>query len=373
MAGLYLHIPFCKSRCIYCAFYSTTLIEMREKYVDAICKEMKIRHDYVADDVIGTIYLGGGTPSLLSQKQLEKIFNAIDTNFRHRNWSEMEITLECNPDDVTPEYAKAIGQLPVNRVSMGVQSFDDVRLRFLHRRHKAEDIAKAIERLRANGIKNISIDLMFGFPNQTPQEWLGDVKKAVELCPEHISAYSLMVEEGTVLERMIVKNIVEEADEDSCQKMYYNLIDTLVEAGYEHYEISNFAKHGYRSRHNSSYWDGTYYTGIGAGAHSYNGKTRQWNVADIKKYIAGIDADDVVFEFEEIDERTRYNDLITTALRTSNGIDIENLKESDKRYILEMAKTHIESGMLILKNNRLHLSREGLYISNDILSDLIRL
>lgn len=348
---------------------------MREKYVDAICKEMKIRHDYVADDddVIGTIYFGGGTPSLLSQKQLEKIFHAIDTNFSHRDWSEMEITLECNPDDVTPEYAKAIGQLPVNRVSMGVQSFDDKRLRFLHRRHKAEDIAKAIERLRANGIGNISIDLMFGFPNQTPQEWLIDVKKAVELCPEHISAYSLMVEEGTVLERMIAKNIVEEADEDSCRKMYYDLIDTLVEAGYEHYEISNFAKPGYRSRHNSSYWDGTYYTGIGAGAHSYNGKTRQWNVADIRKYTAGIDADDIVFEFEEIDERTRYNDLITTALRTSSGIDIENLKESGKRYILEMAKTHIESGMLILKNNWLHLSREGLYVSNDILSDLIRL
>ena len=324
---------------------------MREKYVDAICKEMKIRHDYVGDDVIGTIYLGGGTPSLLSQQQLEKIFHAINENFRHRNWSEMEITLECNPDDVTPKYAKAIGQLPVNRVSMGVQSFDDDRLRFLHRRHKAEDIAKAIERLRANGINNISIDLMFGFPSQTPQEWLIDVKKAVELCPEHISAYSLMVEEGTVLERMIAKNILEEADDD----------------------ISNFAKPGYRSRHNSSYWDGTYYTGIGAGAHSYNGKTRQWNVADIRKYIAGIDADNVVFEFEEIDERTRYNDLITTALRTSDGIDIENLKESDKRYILEMAKTHIESGMLILKNNRLHLSREGLYISNDILSDLIRL
>ena len=361
MAGLYIHIPFCKSRCIYCAFYSSTRIEMRERYVDALCREMRMRRGEAEEEIIGTVYLGGGTPSLLTQRQTEKVFASIDEDYSHRP----------NPDDVTAEYAAMIGRLPVNRVSMGVQSFDDERLRFLHRRHKAGDIATAMDRLRRNGIGNVSIDLMFGFPGQTPEEWREDIGKAIALGPEHISAYSLMVEEGTRLERMIDSGEVEENDEETCRRMYYDLIDMLTAAGYEHYEISNFSLPGHRSRHNSSYWDGTPYLGFGAAAHSYNGRRRQWNVDNLKKYIEEIEDGRVPEEHEDIDEVTGYNDMITTALRTAEGIDVSTIEKPYREYLLCMAAPHVERGMLVRDGNRIHLSREGLYTSNDILSDLI--
>ncbi len=395
MAGLYIHIPFCKSRCIYCGFYSTTRLEQRQKYVDALCKEMILRRDYRSEGVkelrsfdnteatnnlstcqlvnlstkINTIYLGGGTPSQLSIAQLEQLF--IYINKVYSIGDDAEVTMECNPDDITDDYAQAISRLPINRVSMGVQTFDDNRLRFLHRRHSSENVYNAVERLRQAGFKNISIDLMYGFPNQTVDEWRLDIEKAISLNVEHISAYSLMFEEGTPLFKMLESKKIKEADEEQSLEMFNSLIDTLTAAGYEHYEISNFAKPGFRSRHNSSYWQGIPYIGIGAAAHSYDIKTRQWNISDIDEYIKSIDKGIIPMEYEPINDDTRYNDTITTALRTAEGIDMTSLSTKHRDHCLASAETYITQGLLELKNNRLRISRKGIFVSDMIMSDLM--
>ena len=301
MAGIYIHIPFCKSRCIYCGFYSTTGLELRQRYVDALCQEMET-HPFPLPEGMGidTIYLGGGTPSQLTMDQLRQIFIYINKvyslpSIQGGAGGGSEVTIECNPDDVTDEFAEGLTILPVNRVSMGVQTFSDERLRFLHRRHTAAQAVEAVARLRKAGIRNISIDLMYGFPSETLDDWQHDIEAAISLHVEHLSAYCLMIEEGTPLYRMQTDPINEELE----RQMYYTLIDRLEAAGYEHYEISNFAHPGYRSRHNSSYWKGTPYIGLGAAAHSYDGKScRRWNVSDIHQYIEGIEKGQPCFEQE---------------------------------------------------------------------------
>lgn len=368
MAGLYVHIPFCASRCIYCGFYSTTLPALITDYLSATGREMQLRKHYL-DEPVSTIYLGGGTPSQLSPRQTEQIFCDID-----RTWGlahAEEVTMECNPDDVTEEFAGALRSLPVNRVSMGVQTFSPERLRFLHRRHTARQIPLAVDCLRHAGIKNISIDLMFGFPGETLADWEQDLRHAIALNVEHISAYSLMYEEGTPLYGMLQRGEVEEISDERSLEMYNRLIDFLTATGYEHYEISNFARHGYRSRHNSSYWHAVPYIGIGAAAHSYNLKSRQWNVSNIEQYIQSIEQGTVPMERETLDADTRYDDLITTALRTAEGIDINKVEEPYKSYLLRMSKPYIHVGEMAIENDRLHLTRKGLFISDSIMADLI--
>lgn len=318
---------------------------------------------------INTIYLGGGTPSQLSIAQLEQLFIYINNVYGLKDAAE--VTIECNPDDVTDEYAQALSHLPINRVSMGVQTFDDNRLRFLHRRHNSENVYNAVERLRKAGINNISIDLMYGFPNQSIEEWQNDVEKAISLNVEHISAYSLMFEEGTQLFRMLESKKVKEIDEERSLQMFNCLIDLLGDAGYEHYEISNFAKQGYRSQHNSSYWQGIPYIGIGAAAHSYDIKTRSWNVSDINEYIESIENGVIPMEMEFIDDDTRYNDAITTSLRTSEGIDLGKLSDKHRNYCLANAKQFINQELLELKDNRLRITRKGIFVSDYIMSELI--
>ena len=323
MAGLYIHIPFCESRCIYCGFYSTTSLKLRDDYVDALCREMQMRPSKAAlgnDEPIETIYLGGGTPSQLNGSQLNQIFSAIRKNYTLTE--NIEITMECNPDDVTGDFCETLKQLPVNRISMGAQTFSNERLRFLHRRHNAREVDEAITRLRNIGIRNISIDLMFGFPEESLSQWVSDIRHAIQLDVEHISAYSLMYEEGTPLYRLLEQEKIREIDEETSRRMYETLIDLLTGAGYEHYEISNFARPGFRSRHNSSYWHEVPYIGIGAAAHSYNRKQRSWNIENIQTYIRSIGEGILPSESELLDITTRYNDLITTALRTSDGIDL---------------------------------------------------
>ena len=362
MAGLYIHIPFCKSRCIYCGFYSTTELELRQRYVEAICKEMNM---VCQKSPVKTIYLGGGTPSQLSFSQLQQIFDAA--YIYNKVEDAAEVTIECNPDDVTKDFSEELRQLPINRVSMGVQTFSDKRLRFLHRRHTSSQVFDAVKRLRDSGIKNISIDLMYGFPKETLSEWEDDIDKALSLEAEHLSAYCLMIEEGTPLYRMQTEPIDEELE----RLMYERLIDKLAAAGYEHYEISNFARPGFRSRHNSSYWDGTPYLGIGAAAHSYDIRSRSWNVADIRQYIKGIEQGKRIFEEELIDENTRYNDTITVALRTREGVCLDLLSEKHKDYCLKNAQRFIDDGLLHTNNHQLALTRKGLVVSDMIMSELV--
>lgn len=389
MAGIYIHIPFCESRCIYCDFYSTTSLKWKDDYVDALCKEMELRPAIQAlgdNYPIETIYLGGGTPSQLSNGHLQQIFTKLKETYGDLFSKNMEITMECNPDDVTPDFCKMLGKLPVNRVSMGAQTFSDQRLQFLRRRHNTTEVKEAVSLLRKTGIENISIDLMFGFPKENIEDWKYDILQALQLGVEHISAYSLMYEEGTPLYKMLEQGKIEEIDEELSRNMYDTLIDMLTISGYEHYEISNFAKPGYCSRHNSSYWNETPYIGLGAAAHSYrrasnqSGKmevTRSWNINNIQQYINSIHQGILPSEKENLDLTTRYNDLITTALRTSNGIDLKKTeKEFGKSYLeklLHEANSKIQRGLMKIdnKNYRLSLTREGIYISDDIMGDFM--
>ena len=357
--------------CIACGFYSTTGLELRERYVDAVCKEIKSLPPAPPKEEgsLGTIYLGGGTPSQLTISQLQQIFDTIYIYNKVEN--DAEVTIEMNPDDVNKETAEALRKLPVNRISMGAQTFSDERLRFLRRRHNASQVKEAVETLRQAGFKNISIDLMYGFPNQTLEEWKADIEKALELDVEHISTYCLMYEEGTALYKLLEQGKVAEIDEELERKMYYTLIERLEAAGYEHYEISNFARKGYRSRHNSSYWRGIPYIGIGAAAHSYDIKTRSWNVADIKKYIEAMEQGKRPYEEEVIDADTRYNDAITVALRTKEGLDLTTLPDNQRRYCIANAKRHIDANLLRLADNHLALTKEGLFVSDMVMSDLM--
>lgn len=397
MAGLYIHIPFCESRCIYCGFYSTTSLTMQESYVNALCQEMELRPlDSIVDtgEPIETIYLGGGTPSLLTKSHLQQLFQSIQENYlqnygdKDHSFKGMEITMECNPDDVTEAFCKDLKTLPVNRISMGAQTFSNERLHFLHRRHTAEEVKIAIERLREVGISNISIDLMFGFPYETLADWRKDIREALALHVEHISAYSLMYEEGTALYKKLAQGKIKEIDEEVSLDMYTLLCDALKEAGYEHYEISNFALPGYRSRHNSSYWKEIPYLGIGAAAHSYKRTkheiSRSWNIANVKEYIHSINQGILPSEKETLDLKTRYNDLIATALRTSEGIDIDHLREEFgeeiTQHFLQEAQLKIQQGLMEEQAPSLHpgkshqsirLSKKGIYISDGIMEDFM--
>ena len=378
MAGIYIHIPFCKSRCIYCGFYSTTSLELRQRYVEAICREMEIRNE--RSEIIDTVYLGGGTPSQLTIEQLRQLFIYINKVYPLTpNISPLtpEITIEVNPDDVTIEFAVALKQLPINRVSMGIQTFNDQRLQFLHRRHTAQQAITAVDTLRQAGFQNISIDLMYGFPGEALSDWEADIDAALALNVEHLSAYCLMIEEGTPLRQWITNNRQWIMDEELERTMYEMLIDKLTAAGYEHYEISNFARKGFRSRHNSSYWNGTPYIGLGAAAHSYDGRSRSWNVADINTYIKGIEQGKRIFEEELLDDDTRYNDTITVALRTKEGIDLSLLSKKYQDYCMKNARRYLNDGLLELsavgdsQSPTLHLTRRGLFVSDMVMSDLM--
>lgn len=372
MAGIYIHIPFCKSRCIYCGFYSTTLLDLRKKYINAVCREMELRKNYIREP-FSTIYLGGGTPSLLDEAELTKLFLYINNVYDvDRN---AEITMECNPDDITPELTNMLSRLPINRVSMGAQTFADSRLRLLHRRHNSDEVKHAVKLLREAGIKNISIDLMFGFPDESLSQWKEDISAALALNVEHISAYSLMYEEDTPLWKMLDTGKVKEIDEELSLTMFKELVCQLTDAGYEHYEISNFARPGYRSRHNSSYWHQVPYIGLGAAAHSFDLNSRQWNVANLKLYIEEINNGIIPMEREELDNDTTFNDIITTALRTSDGIDLNAMETRlGKRYrntLISAAGKHIERGLLEIRHDRLRLTSEGIFISDMVMSDLM--
>jgi len=373
MAGIYLHIPFCKTRCIYCDFYSTTRSEMTDRYVSALCRELELRKSYLDKEPVETIYFGGGTPSQLSKENFEKIFETIEREYNLEQCSE--ITLEANPDDLTPEYIKMLESLPFNRISIGIQTFNERTLRLLKRRHTAEQAISAVKECRMAGFKNISIDLMYGLPGETPESWKADLEQAVDLNVEHISAYHLIYEEGTPLYEMLQKHKVEEVDEESSVDFFALMIGRLTEAGFQHYEISNFCKPDKHSQHNSSYWTGKKYLGCGPSAHSFNGSTRQWNVSSLDKYIAGIEKGIPDFEIEELNVTTRYNDFVITSLRTMWGLSLNRLEEEFgtefKQYCLENAQTYLDSGKLEIRDNTLFLSKEGIFISDGIMSDLL--
>lgn len=373
MAGIYLHIPFCKTRCIYCDFYSTTRSEWTDRYVEALCTELTRRKDYLRGEPVHTVYLGGGTPSQLSEKHFRKLFHTLQQVYGLEQCHE--ITLEANPDDLTEEYTAMLQTLPFNRISMGIQTFHEDTLRLLHRRHTGAQAIRAVELCRKAGFQNISVDLIYGLPGENDFRWNQDLQQAIKLQVEHISAYHLTYEEGTPLYAMLHQHSVQEVDEESSLRFFTMLTDTLKAAGYEHYEISNFCKPGFHSRHNTAYWQGIPYLGCGPSAHSFNGDSRQWNVASLTAYLEGIEQDDCIYETERLDVYTRYNEYVMTGLRTQRGVSLEQLTVQFgirlKDYCLRNAAFYLENGQLEIQDGYLRLTRPGIFISDGIMSDLM--
>lgn len=373
MAGIYIHIPFCKTRCIYCDFYSTTRSELRRPYVHALCTELRERKAYLEGEPVETIYLGGGTPSQLASEEFELIFSTIQEVYGLEH--AVEITLEANPDDLTEEYVAMLRTHPFSRISMGIQTFDDPTLRLLNRRHNAAQAVEAVERCRRAGFGNLSIDLIYGLPGETDGRWERDLQQAVALGVEHLSAYHLTYEEGTRLYEMLQEHSVSEVDEESSVRFFTMLMDTLGAAGYEHYEISNFCKPGLHSRHNSAYWKGVPYLGCGPSAHSFNRKAREWNTASLEQYIRSVETGHRLCEREELDRATRYNEYLMTALRTRQGASLQRVAEAFgtelHRYCTSMAAPYLESRKLEVRDGCLRLTRQGIFVSDGIISDLM--
>ena len=365
MAGIYIHIPFCKKRCIYCDFFSSVSTGKRETYIQTICKELVRRKNY-SEEKVETIYFGGGTPSLLSETDLEAIFSTIRSNFILAD--KPEITLEANPDDLSSKYLKSIERLPFNRLSLGIQSLNDEDLSFLNRRHNAKAAIQAVKNAQQAGFENISIDLIYGLPNQTVESWEETLHPLLELNIQHISAYHLIYEEGTKLYQLREANKVQPVNEDLSLRLFEVLIDTLEKSGFEQYEISNFARPGFHSRHNSSYWEGKTYLGIGASAHSFNGTSRSWNASRLDYLETGQ-------ETELIDAQTAYNEFILTRLRTRRGINPEELKalfgEEKQSSFLRRAGKYFQMELLENGDGNFRLSRKGLFVSDGIMSDLM--
>lgn len=376
-AGLYIHIPFCKRRCIYCDFYSTTFdAKVREHYIHALQNELTQRRHYLSGEPLQSIYIGGGTPSLLTPDELQNLFQAIGENYTIL--PDAEITLEANPDDLTEDFAHALRNLPVNRISLGVQSLNDHYLRLLRRRHDAAGARRAIE-LALEVTPNVSIDLIYGLPGQTIHEWEVDLDAALTLSVTHLSAYALTYEEGTPLWRMFKEGRVNETDEEVSLQMFQTLMDRAEQTGWEHYEISNFARPGRRARHNSGYWQEMHYLGCGPAAHSYNGTSRQWNTPDVTAYIRarGDVEGQRLYTREQLTDGMLCEETIMKRLRTSDGLNLKTfgLRFGQNRLcrLLRDAQPHLEAGRMERAGNEheiLRLTRTGLFVADDIISDL---
>ena len=373
MAGIYIHIPFCKKRCIYCDFYSSTDNRLVDKYIDALCIELESRLHEIDKNNITTIYIGGGTPSQLSATQLGEIINFIKSKI---DFSLIEeFTIEVNPDDVTYDYIKECITFGINRVSMGIQSFVDEELKIINRRHDSSQAIKAIETIKSAGISNISIDLIYGLPLQTIESWRYSVRKAIEMNVPHISCYNLFYEEGTTLYKMRDMGEIKECDEDTCIEMYDILVNMLADADFEHYEISNFAKRGYYSRHNSNYWNLTPYLGLGASAHSFDGSIRRYNPSSIQKFTSNISKSGIAYEEEQETLYEQFNEYIMINLRTMWGVNTQKVKtifgEELRNHLIKYSRRFIETGDLKEKENTIVLSKKGIMLSDYIIRTLM--
>ena len=355
--GIYIHIPFCKSRCKYCDFFSTTHLEKRSQYVEALlCEWQDRKHEL--HNPIRTLYIGGGTPSTLDIDSLQLIVDSLQVN------TVEEITLEVNPGDVTEEKAAAWRKMGINRLSMGIQTFDDTLLQLVGRRHTAQEARKAVAIAQAAGFDNISIDLMYALPSQTMEQWQNDVSIALQLGVQHISTDGLIYEEGTHLTNLLEQGIIEAVDEDTELQMYDYLVEELTANGYVHYEVSNFALPGRESKHNSSYWNDTPYLGLGAGAHSYDGNTRTWNVSDLDEYIQQAINHRLQPEKEELTDEDKHTERVMLGLRTNQGVSVEDIN-------MAKAEVHLQQGWLRQEGNRVIATTQGFHVLNRIIEDLV--
>lgn len=374
MAGIYIHIPFCKKKCTYCDFFTVISPKFIPSLVNAIVKEFDLRKDYLQNDTINTIYFGGGTPSILNREQFESIFQAIYKYYTVAN--DAEITFEANPDDLTTDFLTSIHSLPFNRISIGIQSFNDEDLIRINRRHTGSEAINAVRNAQKAGFDNLSIDLIYGLPFQTLEAWKQQVETALSLKVQHFSAYGLTYEEGTPLWKQREKGLVKQVEDEIMNEMHLHLVDKIKENGFEAYEISNFALPNHRSRHNTSYWKQESYIGVGPSAHSYDLMSRQWNIASITKYIKAIEENSMLFEKEDLSLFDRYNDFVMVSLRTLDGLDVALMEQEFgielKTYCLQNIQSFIDSNKVDASDGKLRLTSEGIQISNFILVQLMK-
>lgn len=372
MAGVYIHIPFCKSYCSYCDFYSITDNSLKEALVQALIREASLRASYLEGEPAETVYIGGGTPSLLDAAVTEALLQAVRENFRIAD--NPEITVEVNPDDVSEGYFASLRKIGVNRISFGLQSWNDKRLRYLGRRHDAAQSAIAMDLAFREGFVNVSVDLIFGVPGMTVADLKSDLDKTFEFPVTHLSAYHLTVEEGTKFGRMKKQGKLIETDEETSVAMFSLLGSFCRDQGFIHYEISNYAKEGFISRHNSSYWRQVPYIGLGPSAHSFDRRSRQWNVSDVKKYIKAVESGAIPARREELDRLTVFNEYVMTSLRTMWGIDLQHVEEHfDKElhdYLVNLSGKYIGYGLMKREKNTLVLTDQGKMISDNIMREL---
>ena len=371
MAGIYFHIPFCRRICAYCDFYKNADLRLMEQTLAAMEREVVARRDFLRGETVRTIYFGGGTPSLASA---EWIGRAIELCREMFDCSPLEeVTLEANPDDLSEEYLRALREVGVNRLSIGIQSFDDDVLRTMNRRHDAAAAVRAVETARAVGFDNITIDLIYGLPFGPKDALTRSLAQAVALGVEHISAYHLTIEPNTRFGRMAERGELAPVPEEESERQYNQVHRTLTEAGYDHYEISNFAREGRRSRHNSSYWQSQPYLGIGPAAHSFDGESRVWAVSSVADYLAGVDRGEC-YENELLTATDRYNEAIMTSLRCREGVDLAELEKkfgrARKEYFVNETARFVASGVLVSDGNRVAMCPERWLVSDSVIAEL---
>ncbi|MGZ4035762.1 MAG: radical SAM family heme chaperone HemW [Bacteroidia bacterium] len=379
MAGIYIHIPFCKQACNYCDFHFSTSLKNKDAFLKALLKEIEIQKNYFdldqnfkSQSVISTVYFGGGTPSLLTQKELMSIFNVLNEYFNIA--ADAEITLEANPDDLTPQKISELKQTPINRLSIGIQSFYDEDMKFMNRAHDSKDALNAVKFAQDNGFENITIDLIYGIPTLTHHKWRNNLQIAFALSVKHISAYCLTVEPKTALAHQIKSGLIKNIDEQHSSEQFEILLEAMHANDFVQYEISNFCKDGFYSKHNSNYWLKENYLGLGPSAHSFNGTSRQWNISNNALYIRSLEEGELNFEKEVLTTGQRYNEYILTSLRTIWGTDLNYIEQQFGKdyynYCLNEAEKYIRSENMLNEENKLFLTDKGKLLADKISSDL---
>lgn len=374
MSGIYIHIPFCKQACYYCNFYFSTSLKKKTELLDCLAKEIVLRKDELNNDVVETIYFGGGTPSILSTQEINNLIETVYENFKVVD--KPEITLEANPDDLSEEKIKELAASKINRLSIGVQSFFERDLKLMNRAHNAEESKKCLE-LATQYFSNISVDLIYGIPDCSNEEWTENIHTALSYGIPHISSYALTVEPDTALERFIDKGVIKNVDDDKAEEQFLILTDELNAAGFIHYELSNFGKEDFFSKNNSAYWLGKSYLGIGPAAHSFDGVQRSWNVQNNTKYIKNILENELPIQREVLSVTDRYNEYVMTGLRTIWGVSMQRVEsefgKNYAKYLQMQAQKYIDQELLFIADEVLKTTRKGKFLSDGLASDLFML
>ena len=374
MSGIYIHIPFCKQACYYCDFHFSTSLKKKDQLISALAKELQLRKDEFKNSTVETIYFGGGTPSLLSIEELQFLIDTVHDNYSVA--TSPEITLEANPDDLFEEKIIELSQSPINRLSIGIQSFFEKDLKLMNRAHNSEEAKKCLK-IATQYFDNISLDLIYGIPNSTSQEWLNNIEMALSFGVPHISSYALTVEPKTALANFIDKGIIDDVDDEVAHQQFHQLIEQLEEAGFEHYELSNFAKPGYYSKNNSAYWLGKPYIGIGPSAHSFNGDQRAWNVKNNSIYIKKIEENVLPLEIETLTKNDKYNEFVMTGLRTIWGVSLSKIEDKFglhyKNFLIKEAQFYINEQLLYIEKDSLKATKKGKFLTDGIASELFML